>query len=297
MNGHEYEKVVAQYLINHGYKKVTVTRGSGDFGVDVVAQKGNKKYAVQCKYYSNPVSLNAVQEVFAGKAYYGCDVAMVVTNNTFTQAARELATLNGVILIDKVSGSECRSYSMWLKILAFLYALVVVMPVTALLFELVSKSPSLKNVFEAICGFLMITVPLWGVYAIKRIYLWAKRKISLRNAKKCNAPLRLHSKTELASPIKYDNALLEKTPLINVEYVKAQLGNDGCEYIAKEALDALSDKEFLSAPKVQHACCVSYSLACIVLKTLVDKGFLVQIEEHKYTWTEKSKLGGDNHAR
>ena len=41
MTGHEYEKVVARYLINHGYKKVTVTRGSGDFGVDVVAQKGN----------------------------------------------------------------------------------------------------------------------------------------------------------------------------------------------------------------------------------------------------------------
>ncbi len=62
MTGHEYEYLVAEYLRQHGYSRVTVTKGSGDYGVDVIAHKRGKKYAVQCKYYSEPVSLPAVQE-------------------------------------------------------------------------------------------------------------------------------------------------------------------------------------------------------------------------------------------
>lgn len=60
MTGYEYEQVVARYLQRHGYYGVQVTRGSGDFGVDIIAHRGFTKYAVQCKYYSSPVSLGAV---------------------------------------------------------------------------------------------------------------------------------------------------------------------------------------------------------------------------------------------
>lgn len=103
MTGHDYEHLVATYLRNKGYTGVKVTKGSGDYGVDVIAHKGKKRYAVQCKYYTSPVSLGAVQEAVAGKAMYGCNAAMVVTNNTFTKAAKELAEQNDVLLIPYVT--------------------------------------------------------------------------------------------------------------------------------------------------------------------------------------------------
>jgi len=102
MNGRNYEKAVARYLRNHGYHRVQVTKGSGDFGVDVLARRLGHRYAVQCKYYSRPVGVSAVQQVVAGMAYYDCDRGIVVTNTTFTRQAKELAEMNGVDLISRV---------------------------------------------------------------------------------------------------------------------------------------------------------------------------------------------------
>lgn len=102
MTGLEYEHVVARYLQNNGYTNVIVTQASGDYGIDVIAYKDGYKYAIQCKYYTGSVSLEAVQEAVAGKAMYDCDRAMVVTNSTFTKSARQLAQANGVILLDNV---------------------------------------------------------------------------------------------------------------------------------------------------------------------------------------------------
>lgn len=102
-NGQEYEYFVAEYLRRTGYSQVTVTKGSGDYGVDILATKNGIKYAVQCKYYSSPVSLKAVQEVVAGAPCYGCNAAMVVTNTTFTKSAIKLAAANGVTLLSYVN--------------------------------------------------------------------------------------------------------------------------------------------------------------------------------------------------
>lgn len=111
MNGHEYEYVVADYLREKGYVDVEVTQGSGDFGIDVIAYRDGHKYAVQCKYYSSPVSQPAVREAVAGMAYYDCDKAMVVTNNCFTSAAKELAEVNGVELVEYVEHEDSPIYA------------------------------------------------------------------------------------------------------------------------------------------------------------------------------------------
>ncbi|WP_159459780.1 restriction endonuclease [Scatolibacter rhodanostii] len=102
MTGYEYEEFAASYLRSHGYRKVKITKASGDFGVDIIAHKHWKKYAVQCKYYSRTVGNAAIQEAVAGKAYYGCNAAMVITNSTFTRPAKELAHVNDVQLIENV---------------------------------------------------------------------------------------------------------------------------------------------------------------------------------------------------
>lgn len=106
MTGIEYESHVADYLKSKGYWGVKVTQASGDYGIDVTAHKNGKKYAVQCKYYSRPVGIAAVQEAVAGMAYYNCDRAMVVTNSTYTSAAKELAKYNNVILLEQVEADS-----------------------------------------------------------------------------------------------------------------------------------------------------------------------------------------------
>lgn len=108
VDGHDYEYRVAEYLRRRGYHGVSVTQASGDYGADVIARKGTKKYAVQCKYYSAPVGVAAVQEVTAAKAHYGCNAAMVVTNSTFTAAAEKLAADNGVTLLPGVTGMRIK---------------------------------------------------------------------------------------------------------------------------------------------------------------------------------------------
>ena len=77
----------------------SLTRASGDQGVDVIARKGNVSLAVQCKLYSGPVGNKAVQEVAAGRKHYSVDYAIVVSDAGFTASARALATTNNVLLL------------------------------------------------------------------------------------------------------------------------------------------------------------------------------------------------------
>lgn len=98
MDGHQYEHQCAKMLRNKGFSKVQVTKGSGDQGIDVIAYSGGKKYGIQCKYYTSPVGNHAVQEAFAGAKFYNCDVAVVMTNTTFTQSAKDLAQKTNVLL-------------------------------------------------------------------------------------------------------------------------------------------------------------------------------------------------------
>lgn len=101
MEGHEFEYFCADLLRKDGFSEVSVTRGSGDQGVDILATKGGVKYAIQCKNYSSPLSNTPVQEVSAGKIFYNCHVGVVMTNSTFTPGAKALAQATGVLLWDR----------------------------------------------------------------------------------------------------------------------------------------------------------------------------------------------------
>ena len=100
MSGREFEFFCAEVLKKNGFYGVYVTPGSGDQGVDIIAEKNGLKYAFQCKHYSSSLGNKPVQEVVAGKQFYGCDVAVVITNSTFTSGAISLAQATGVELWD-----------------------------------------------------------------------------------------------------------------------------------------------------------------------------------------------------
>lgn len=101
MDGHDFEYWCAKLLSSIGFHSVNVTPGSGDHGVDILAEKDGVKYAIQCKRYSHSLGNTPVQEVHAGKAMYACHVGTVITNQHFTEGAKKLAQATGVLLWDR----------------------------------------------------------------------------------------------------------------------------------------------------------------------------------------------------
>lgn len=101
MDGHDFEYWCAEVLRKNGFSDVEVTRGSGDQGVDVTAQKGGIRYAVQCKCYSSDLGNKPVQEVNTGKTIYHCQIGAVMTNRYFTSGAKQAAEATGVLLWDR----------------------------------------------------------------------------------------------------------------------------------------------------------------------------------------------------
>lgn len=98
MDGHDFENWCAEALKDSGFTNVSITPGSGDQGVDVVAEKDGLKYAFQCKRYNSDLGNTPVQEVFTGARFYNCHVGVVITNRNFTQGAKDAAAVTGVLL-------------------------------------------------------------------------------------------------------------------------------------------------------------------------------------------------------
>lgn len=101
MEGHEFEYFCADLLKQRGFQEVVVTKGSGDFGIDILAERDGISYGIQCKNYHAPIGVKAVQEVYAGRDYYDCMVGVVMSNQYFTGPAVEAAKKLKVVLWDR----------------------------------------------------------------------------------------------------------------------------------------------------------------------------------------------------
>ena len=101
MDGHDFEYYCADILKKNGFSNVEVTQGSGDHGIDILADKEDISYAIQCKCYSSNIGNAAVQQAHTGKSLYHKDIAVVLTNQYFTTQAKEEANALGVKLWDR----------------------------------------------------------------------------------------------------------------------------------------------------------------------------------------------------
>lgn len=101
MEGHEFEYFCADLLRRKGFIEVEVTKGSGDYGIDILAEKDGVTYAVQCKCYTAPIGVKAIQEAYAGRDYYDRMVGAVMTNQYFTTPAVEAAKKLKILLWDR----------------------------------------------------------------------------------------------------------------------------------------------------------------------------------------------------
>ena len=101
MEGRDFEYFCANLLGKRGFLEVEVTKGSGDNGVDILAEKDGVTYAIQCKRYEEPVGVKAVQEAYAGRDYYDRMVGVVMSNQYFTKNATEMAQKLKIMLWDR----------------------------------------------------------------------------------------------------------------------------------------------------------------------------------------------------
>ena len=101
MEGFDFEYYCADLLELNGFYDVNVTQSSGDYGIDILAEKDGVTYAIQCKRYSGPVGIKAVQEAYSGRDYYDRMVGCVLTNQYFTKAAVDAAKKLKILLWDR----------------------------------------------------------------------------------------------------------------------------------------------------------------------------------------------------
>lgn len=90
MSGVEFESYVAARLRRAGWQ-VRFTPAVGDYGVDLIADKDGESAAIQCKRHGKTIGVAAVQQVVSGALHHGCTRSIVVSNQEFTSAARQLA--------------------------------------------------------------------------------------------------------------------------------------------------------------------------------------------------------------
>lgn len=100
MNGLAFEHFLKEVLEEQGYR-VEVTKGSGDYGADLLMKKRRRTIVVQAKRYRNNVGLQAVQEVLGAQQMYRTKEAWVITNSYYTKPAKELARASNVQLYDR----------------------------------------------------------------------------------------------------------------------------------------------------------------------------------------------------
>lgn len=90
LDGWSFEQYCSNLLQKIGYTSV-VTKGSNDYGGDILAEKENIKYVIQCKRYNEVISAKPIGEVLRSIKHYKCEKGIILTNNYFTNNAIEEA--------------------------------------------------------------------------------------------------------------------------------------------------------------------------------------------------------------
>ena len=101
MTPDQYEKCVANYFQNKGYK-VKQTPYSNDYGVDVFAEKNKEKIAIQAKMFGNSnrkINRQMVMEFYGAKDFFNCNKGIIVTDGEIIQNAKDVADKLGVEIL------------------------------------------------------------------------------------------------------------------------------------------------------------------------------------------------------
>lgn len=101
MTPREYEQLVAQHFKVKGYD-VEMTPYSNDYGIDVIATKGNERLAIQAKMFGNTarkINRQMVMELHGAKDFVNCTRAVIATDGVLTADAQDVAKALGMEIL------------------------------------------------------------------------------------------------------------------------------------------------------------------------------------------------------
>ncbi len=101
LTGEKFEEFTAHLFEKLGYK-LTLTGGSHDGGIDLVATKDGKDHFIQCKKYTNKqVSVGAVRDFYGAISDRMNAEGHFITTQFFTTEAKQFAKGKPIELIDQ----------------------------------------------------------------------------------------------------------------------------------------------------------------------------------------------------
>lgn len=100
MDGFVFEEYVEQLLKHQGFQNVKLTE-KYDLGIDAIADRDGERWGIQIKRNRGKTKAESVRQAVTALNHYRCTRAMVVSNSTFTGAARQLAASNKCVLVDR----------------------------------------------------------------------------------------------------------------------------------------------------------------------------------------------------
>ncbi len=111
LDGWQFEYEVARVFRLNGFK-ATVTKGSGDGGVDIILKKDNYRAIVQCKHHQYPLSPEPVRALWGIKDDWGADEVIMVASSGLTSASvdfvRNKPNYRVLNLDDIIRMSQCK---------------------------------------------------------------------------------------------------------------------------------------------------------------------------------------------
>lgn len=258
--------------------------------------------------------MGAVQEAVAGKAVYGCNAAMVVTNNTFTRAAEELAKQNEVVLISGVKSAGITAKGL-LKFLGICCLLIVAFVLIAGTSAVVS---AVKSQFTAgLYGVAVLNLLTWLALLAVIIGLPIGLKILFkkRKHKKESSSIGVSKPQEKVIDVKTEQAEMSEKPTVPEGFnrylglskptftdEKASIPVAKSHYEMLQALSRLRIDDFdtythlyenvipfvsggrISVGMIQRKMKISFSRAERIIDTLEKIGFIVpRLENTEYS--------------
>jgi hypothetical protein len=97
----QFEFFVSEYLKQNGFE-TEVTSGVADWGVDVFAEKDDKRYVVQAKMYGDcktKINRRMIMELYGVMHYFDCQGAMIIYNGSIMPDAVKAAVKLGIQII------------------------------------------------------------------------------------------------------------------------------------------------------------------------------------------------------
>ncbi|MCL7747898.1 restriction endonuclease [Halalkalibacter alkaliphilus] len=101
MSGHDFEDYLYVLFVALGYDETFLTKKSRDFGADLLFRdRLEAQTVVQAKRITEKIGLEAIQEIYAAKAYYDANQAIVITSAIdVSEPCRKLAAATKVRIL------------------------------------------------------------------------------------------------------------------------------------------------------------------------------------------------------